>query len=182
MRASRLRTTARKTIVRSMARQMDLYGAYRPTNGADWLLDSTQDITCNSQMRHGGRFNVAYADGHAKNLIAFQRGGRKYAIPSFPARIQATCRKRFAHGCELREKRMVANFERNSRAVPSSSACSRRNRRAFSRSSESGPRRCRRVPGLGPCRPGVCRPEDWPLYRRYPRAPLQSRLPNCPRV
>jgi prepilin-type N-terminal cleavage/methylation domain-containing protein/prepilin-type processing-associated H-X9-DG protein len=63
---------------------MDSYDTYRPTNGADWLLDSTQDITKNSAMRHGGRFNVCFADGHAKNMkfIAFALGGRKYAVPS----------------------------------------------------------------------------------------------------
>lgn len=63
---------------------MDSYDAYRPTNGADRLLDSLQDITKNSQMRHGGRFNVAFTEGHARSrkFIAFKPGNRKYAVPS----------------------------------------------------------------------------------------------------
>jgi prepilin-type N-terminal cleavage/methylation domain-containing protein/prepilin-type processing-associated H-X9-DG protein len=46
----------------------DSYDTYRPTMGIDWILDSYRGASRNSGLRHNGRFNVAYADGHAKNL------------------------------------------------------------------------------------------------------------------
>jgi prepilin-type N-terminal cleavage/methylation domain-containing protein/prepilin-type processing-associated H-X9-DG protein len=62
----------------------DSYDTYRPTMGADWLLDSYKGGAKNGSVRHGGRFNVCYADGHAKN-IKFRGGNigtRKYFVPS----------------------------------------------------------------------------------------------------
>ncbi len=61
----------------------DSYDTYRPTMGLDWLLDSYNGGQSQSGMRHGGKFNVAFADGHAK-LVQF-RGGtigtRRYGVP-----------------------------------------------------------------------------------------------------
>ena len=51
--------------------------------GAEWALDSYKGST-QSGLRHGGRWNVAYCDGHAKNLL-FLGGtisGHRYAFPS----------------------------------------------------------------------------------------------------
>jgi len=47
----------------------DSYDTYRPTMGVDWILDSYQGPSRNSALRHGGRFNITYADGHAKNML-----------------------------------------------------------------------------------------------------------------
>ena len=70
----------------------DSYDTYRPTNGADFLLDSYKGTTT-SGMRHGGRFNVNFADGHAKNM-QFMGGtlaGRRIAIPSLQADRSKWC-------------------------------------------------------------------------------------------
>jgi len=61
----------------------DSYDTYRPTMGMEWLLDSYNGGKSQGSIRHAGKFNVAFADGHAK-LIRF-RGGvigtHKYAVP-----------------------------------------------------------------------------------------------------
>ncbi|GAB4466179.1 MAG: hypothetical protein OHK0029_37310 [Armatimonadaceae bacterium] len=61
----------------------DSYDTYRPTNGADWNLDSYTGGNRNSSVRHGGRWNVCYADGHAKNLLF--RGHAPNGKPRFMA-------------------------------------------------------------------------------------------------
>ena len=61
----------------------DSYDTYRPTMGADWLLDSYTPGAKQSSLRHGGKWNVNFADGHAK-LVQFKGGvigGHKYALP-----------------------------------------------------------------------------------------------------
>lgn len=57
-------TTPASTFVYS-----DSYDTYRPTNGADWNLDSYNGPNRNSSVRHGGRWNLSFADGHAKNIL-----------------------------------------------------------------------------------------------------------------
>jgi prepilin-type N-terminal cleavage/methylation domain-containing protein/prepilin-type processing-associated H-X9-DG protein len=62
----------------------DSYDTYRPTMGADWLLDSYKGANKNGSVRHGGRFNVCFADGHAKN-VKFRGGtigGSRLFVPS----------------------------------------------------------------------------------------------------
>lgn len=62
----------------------DSYDTYRPTMGADWLLDSYRGGNRSSAVRHGGRFNTCFADGHAKN-IKFRGGnigGSRLFVPS----------------------------------------------------------------------------------------------------
>lgn len=65
----------------------DSYDTYRPTMGADWILDSYRGAKRNHSLRHAGRFNIAYADGHAKNLqwIGFSIGSDDYAVPAVEA-------------------------------------------------------------------------------------------------
>jgi prepilin-type N-terminal cleavage/methylation domain-containing protein/prepilin-type processing-associated H-X9-DG protein len=46
----------------------DSYDTYRPTMGMDFMLDSYKGGKKSGSLRHGSRFNVAYADGHAKNV------------------------------------------------------------------------------------------------------------------
>ncbi len=62
----------------------DSYDTYRPTMGTDWILDSYRGAARNSSLRHGGRFNVAFADGHAKNMmwIGFTLGSDYFAVPA----------------------------------------------------------------------------------------------------
>ena len=71
----------------------DSYDTYRPTMGADWLLDSYQGGEKNGSVRHGGRFNVCYADGHAKNMKfrGGSLGGRKIFVPSLEAERAYWC-------------------------------------------------------------------------------------------
>lgn len=45
----------------------DSYDTYRPTMGVDWILASYRGNT-QSGIRHNARFNVGFADGHAKNI------------------------------------------------------------------------------------------------------------------
>jgi prepilin-type processing-associated H-X9-DG protein len=71
----------------------DSYDTYRPTMGLDWLLDSYTGGGSQSGLRHGGRWNVAYADGHAK-LVRFRGGvigGHKYAVPRDKADWDGFC-------------------------------------------------------------------------------------------
>ena len=65
----------------------DSYDTYRPTMGTDWILDSYSGPARNSSLRHGGRFNVAFADGHAKNMqwIGFSLGSDYFAVPAAEA-------------------------------------------------------------------------------------------------
>jgi prepilin-type N-terminal cleavage/methylation domain-containing protein/prepilin-type processing-associated H-X9-DG protein len=65
----------------------DSYDTYRPTMGTDWILDSYTGASRNSSLRHGGRFNVAYADGHTKNMkwIGFDLNGDRLAVPAAEA-------------------------------------------------------------------------------------------------
>ncbi len=72
---------------------MDSYDTYRPSNGADWLLDSYSGPKRNDALRHGGRFNVAYADGHAKSLQfkGLVMSGNEYLIPSNEADRSKWC-------------------------------------------------------------------------------------------
>jgi len=65
----------------------DSYDTYRPTMGTDWILDSYTGPARNSSLRHGGRFNVAFADGHAKNMqwIGFTLGTDYFAVPAIEA-------------------------------------------------------------------------------------------------
>ena len=61
----------------------DSYDTYRPTMGFEWMLDSYTGGYNNSGMRHGGKFNIAFADGHAK-LIQMKGGligSHRYAVP-----------------------------------------------------------------------------------------------------
>jgi len=61
----------------------DSYDTYRPTMGFEWMLDSYTGGYKNSSMRHGGKFNIAFADGHAK-LVQMKGGligSHRYAIP-----------------------------------------------------------------------------------------------------
>jgi prepilin-type N-terminal cleavage/methylation domain-containing protein/prepilin-type processing-associated H-X9-DG protein len=61
----------------------DSYDTYRPTMGMDWVLDSYRGGASQSGPRHGGRWNVAFADGHAK-MVRFrfgQIGNRRYGLP-----------------------------------------------------------------------------------------------------
>ena len=61
----------------------DTYDTYRPTMGADWLLDSFTGKT-QGALRHNGRFNVCFADGHAKSMqfVAGTAFGRRLCVPS----------------------------------------------------------------------------------------------------
>jgi prepilin-type N-terminal cleavage/methylation domain-containing protein/prepilin-type processing-associated H-X9-DG protein len=72
---------------------MDSYDTYRPTNGADWLLDSWNGPDRTGAIRHGGRFNACYADGHAKNILmrGARIGGRKYLFPRAEADRSKWC-------------------------------------------------------------------------------------------
>lgn len=65
----------------------DSYDTYRPTMGTDWILDSYRGAAKNSSLRHGGRFNVTFADGHVKNMlwIGFTIGGHRFAVPAIEA-------------------------------------------------------------------------------------------------
>ena len=65
----------------------DSYDTYRPTMGADWILDSYRGAARNSSLRHNGRFNVAFADGHAKNMqwVGFTISGHNFAVPAAEA-------------------------------------------------------------------------------------------------
>ena len=61
----------------------DSYDTYRPTMGMEWILDSYVGGFKNSAVRHGGKFNFAFADGHAK-LVQFKFGligSHKYGVP-----------------------------------------------------------------------------------------------------
>jgi prepilin-type N-terminal cleavage/methylation domain-containing protein/prepilin-type processing-associated H-X9-DG protein len=61
----------------------DSYDTYRPTMGADWVLDSFKGGS-QSGVRHGGRWNVCFADGHAKNIkfVFGTIGGHRYGFPA----------------------------------------------------------------------------------------------------
>ena len=63
----------------------DSYDTYRPTMGMEWILDSYNGGDSVGSVRHAGKFNVAFADGHAK-LVRYKfgrgSGGHKYGIPS----------------------------------------------------------------------------------------------------
>lgn len=50
----------------------DTYDTYRPTNGADFIVSGWTG-TNNNSMRHRGKFNVNFADGHSKN-VAYKAG------------------------------------------------------------------------------------------------------------
>ncbi len=66
----------------------DSYDTYRPSNGMEWILDSYNGGDSVGSVRHGGKFNVAFADGHAKLVrYKFGRGsdGHKYGIPAAKA-------------------------------------------------------------------------------------------------
>ena len=71
----------------------DSYDTYRPTMGMDWILDSYTGGAKQSGIRHGGRFNVAYTDGHAKNVQ--YKGGligdHRYGLPSNQADWAGYC-------------------------------------------------------------------------------------------
>ena len=62
----------------------DSYDTYRPTNGMEWILDSYPSTNgSQGSIRHGGKFNFAFADGHAK-MVQFKGGvigSHKYALP-----------------------------------------------------------------------------------------------------
>lgn len=61
----------------------DSYDTYRPTMGMEWILDSYKGSFKNGGTRHGGKFNFAFADGHAK-LVNFKFGligNHKYGVP-----------------------------------------------------------------------------------------------------
>jgi prepilin-type N-terminal cleavage/methylation domain-containing protein/prepilin-type processing-associated H-X9-DG protein len=62
----------------------DSYDTYRPTMGMDWMLDSYRGAQRTSSLRHGSRFNVCFADGHAKNVKfrGIRIFGRDTAIPA----------------------------------------------------------------------------------------------------
>jgi len=62
----------------------DSYDTYRPTMGTDSILDSYTGAPRTSALRHGGRFNIAFADGHAKNMqwMGFSIGNDYYAVPA----------------------------------------------------------------------------------------------------
>jgi len=61
----------------------DSYDTYRPTIGFEWMLDSYTGSASNGSIRHGGRFNFSFADGHAK-LVQMAGGtisGHRYLLP-----------------------------------------------------------------------------------------------------
>lgn len=62
----------------------DSYDTYRPTMGMEWLLDSYPSTSgSQSSIRHGGKFQISFADGHAK-MVQFKGGligSQKYALP-----------------------------------------------------------------------------------------------------
>jgi prepilin-type N-terminal cleavage/methylation domain-containing protein/prepilin-type processing-associated H-X9-DG protein len=61
----------------------DSYDTYRPTIGFEWMLDSYTGGASNASIRHGGKFNFSFADGHAK-LIHMAGGtvsGHRYLLP-----------------------------------------------------------------------------------------------------
>ena len=62
----------------------DSYDTYRPTMGMEWLLDSYPGTNgTQGSIRHGGKFQVSFADGHAK-MVQFKGGvigTHKYALP-----------------------------------------------------------------------------------------------------
>lgn len=71
----------------------DSYDTYRPTMGSDWLLDSYNGGYKQGGLRHGGKFNVSFADGHAK-LVFFKAGligSHRYALPRNMADWQKWC-------------------------------------------------------------------------------------------
>ncbi|MDX1934841.1 MAG: DUF1559 domain-containing protein [Capsulimonadales bacterium] len=54
----------------------DSYDTYRQTMGSEAILSTYAGPRRNSGLRHNGRFNVCFADGHAKNMkwIGFSLG------------------------------------------------------------------------------------------------------------
>ena len=72
---------------------MDSYDTYRPSNGSDWLLDSWNGPHKNGALRHGGRLNISFADGHAKSMqfIGMAVGTKNYLIPSNEADRSKWC-------------------------------------------------------------------------------------------
>ncbi|MDX1934751.1 MAG: DUF1559 domain-containing protein [Capsulimonadales bacterium] len=67
----------------------DSYDTFRPSNGIDWILDSYRGGDRNGSLRHGGRFNVCFADGHAKNMkfigVNVAAAGLRTVIPAIEA-------------------------------------------------------------------------------------------------
>ncbi len=62
----------------------DSYDTYRPTMGMDWVLDSYHGGYSQSGVRHDGKWNVVFADGHAKE-VQFKFGNvgtHRYGMPS----------------------------------------------------------------------------------------------------
>ncbi len=61
----------------------DSYDTYRPTMGMDWALDSYSGAAKQSGIRHAGRWQMSYTDGHAK-MVQFKGGvvgTHRYALP-----------------------------------------------------------------------------------------------------
>jgi len=77
----------------------DSYDTYRPTNGMEWILDSYNGGDSVGSVRHAGKFNVAFADGHSKLVrYKFGRGApasngklHKYGIPAAKADREKYC-------------------------------------------------------------------------------------------
>ena len=71
----------------------DSYDTYRPTIGFEWMLDSYSGSGTNSSVRHGGKFNFSFADGHAKlvNMRGGTIGGHKYLLPKNAADYPRWC-------------------------------------------------------------------------------------------
>jgi len=62
----------------------DTYDTWPNTMAADCLLNTYFGVHQNSALRHGGHFNVAFADGHAKNMpwIGWTDGVDDYLVPA----------------------------------------------------------------------------------------------------
>jgi len=72
---------------------MDSYDTYRPTMGMEWLLDSYGGGASQKGLRHGGRWQASFADGHAK-MVQFKGGvigTHKYALPRNQADYPKFC-------------------------------------------------------------------------------------------
>jgi prepilin-type N-terminal cleavage/methylation domain-containing protein/prepilin-type processing-associated H-X9-DG protein len=71
----------------------DSYDTYRPTIGFEWMLDSYTGGPSNGSIRHGGRFNFSFADGHAKlvNMRGGTIGGHRYLLPKNQADYPKWC-------------------------------------------------------------------------------------------
>lgn len=72
----------------------DSYDTYRPTIGFEWMLDSYGSSNYRQGgLRHGGKWNFAFADGHAKliNMRGGLIGSHRYLLPRNQADYPKWC-------------------------------------------------------------------------------------------